>query len=43
MAGDPSTPAKTEPSSVSTTDGPPLADRFAALVSVAESITSSRD
>ena len=34
MAGDPSTRAKTEPSSVSTTNGPPLADRFEALVSV---------
>jgi len=39
MEGDPSTPA----SSVSTTDELPLVDRFQALVSVAESITSCRE
>ena len=39
MDGDPSTPA----SSVSTTDELPLVDRFQALVSVAESITSCRE
>ncbi len=43
MARDPSTTVKTEPSSIPTTDGPPLADRFAALISVAESITSCRE
>jgi formate hydrogenlyase transcriptional activator len=39
MDRDPSTPA----SSASTPDGPPLADRFQVLVSVAEAITSCRD
>ena len=39
MKGDPSTPA----SSVSTTDELPLVERFQALVSVAESITSCRE
>jgi hypothetical protein len=44
MDGDPSTEAKSDqPSSVSVTDGPPLAERFQALVSVAESITSCRE
>src|SRR6476620_9706406 len=43
MEGDPSTPAKGEASSVSTTAELPLVDRFQALVSVAESITSCRE
>jgi formate hydrogenlyase transcriptional activator len=43
MEGDPSTPANSEASSVATTNEPPLVDRFQTLVSVAESITSSRE
>jgi formate hydrogenlyase transcriptional activator len=43
MDGDPSTEAKNDRSSVSRTDGPPLAERFQALVSVGESITSCRE
>jgi len=44
MDGDPSRPANSdEASSVSRADGPPVADRFHALVSVARSITSCRE